>query len=347
MHLEQKSKRSRSKIPNILLLFCGGTIVMEKNEEGTLVVPPREKAMKTLLTLEPRLSEVAKLSVEYIDNLDSTNMTPSHWDTIADTIAKNYEAYDGFVITHGTNTMAYTSSALSYALGDLGKPVVLTGAQIPGGKIETDARRNFVNAVQVAALDCAGVFIVFDEEIIYGSRATKVSESKLDAFETVNWDLAGEIRIDMRLSDECPRRHSRPLSVKTGFEESVAIIHLVPGTPVSLLDGLLDNGVRGFILRGFGPGDIAYNHLPFLKRAQKMRTPVVVHSQCQQGATCMHINDVGKKALDLGVIQAYDMSIESTATKLMWLLKRGHYEGIAALIQTNMAGEINVDGKIY
>lgn len=331
----------------VLVLFCGGTIIMQKSKEGTLVVSEKQKAVKSLLELEPRITQIAKLDVEYIDNIDSTNITSKHWDKIATTIAKNYEKYDGFVITHGTDTMAYTASALSFALQNLGKPVVITGSQIPGNQIETDARRNFVNAVKVAILNLAGVFLVFDEEIILGARASKVSESRLDAFETINWDDAGEIRIDIRLSDETKPRHNRPLNLQTGFEENVAIITLFPQMNPTTLRSIINTGIKGLVLRGYGSGNISYAYLEVLEELKKKKIPVVVNTQCLEGATLMHLYDVGKKALDMGVIQAHDMSLECTITKLMWALKRAPYESIQEIMHQNYVGEINVEGKIF
>ncbi|MBI2888517.1 MAG: asparaginase [Candidatus Liptonbacteria bacterium] len=336
------------KKAEILVIFSGGTLVMEENEKGALETPPKERAIKTLLNMEPRLKRIANLSVHYLDNIDSTNMEPKHWNAMTEVIAEKYRKFDGFVITHGTDTMAYTASALSYSLQNLGKPVVLTGAQIPGGKIETDARRNFVNAVSVASMNIAGVMVVFDEEVIMGSRASKVSESKLDAFETINWDLLGEIRIDIRLSDEAKRRHGAAIKPKPGFEENIAVVTLVPGTPVEMLLGLLDRGVKGLVLRGYGSGNIAYKYLPAIERANKLQVPVVVSTQCLEGATAMHLYDVGKQALDKGVIQAYDMSIESVVTKLMWALAHAkNYAEVKKMMHTNYTGEINKEGKIY
>lgn len=128
-----------------------------------------------LISLEPRITEIATLDVHFIENIDSTNMNPSLWRKVATAIHGKYDGYDGFVITHGTGTMAYTSSALSFALGDLGKPVVITGSQIPAGKVETDARRNFVNAVRVVTFSKTGVMLLVDEAITLGVRAHKLS----------------------------------------------------------------------------------------------------------------------------------------------------------------------------
>lgn len=332
----------------ILILFCGGTLIMKENDEGALIVQEKDEAIQAILNLEPELHKITDLEVAYIDNIDSTNMSPEHWDKMADVIAENYDNYDGFVITHGTDTMAYTASALSYSLQNLGKPVVLTGAQIPGSKIETDARRNFVNAVRLATMDVSGVMLVFDEEIILGARSSKVSESKLDAFETINWDLLGEIRIDIRLSNEHKPRHNKPLELVKGFEASIEVITLTPGRPsATLLDRLVGGGTKGLVLLGYGPGNIAYDYLPVLEHAHKNKIPVVVTTQCLEGATSMHLYDVGKKALDAGVIQAYDMSMESITTKLMWALKHFPYEKIKEVMHTNYVGEINKEGVIY
>jgi len=331
----------------ILLLFCGGTIVMVKTKDGILDMGEKEKAIQNLLKLEPRIYELADITVEYIDNIDSTNITGKHWDTIAETIAKKYDDYDGFVITHGTNTMAYTSSALSFALQNLGKPVVLTGAQIPGDQVETDARRNFVNAIRLATMDLAAVAVVFDEEIMLGARASKVSESKLDAFETINWDDLGEIRLEIKLSDKHKSRHNRPLNLQTGFEDNIAVITLFPQMNPVALKTAIHKGIKGVILRGYGAGGISYAYLDLLEELKKRKVPVIVSTQCMEGATLMHMDDVGTKALKAGVIQAHDMSIECTITKLMWALRRAPYETIKEIMHTNYTGEINIEGKIY
>lgn len=176
--------------------------------------------------------------------------------------------------------MAYTASALSFTLTDLGKPVVLTGSQIPGGKIATDARRNFVNAVCVATLNKAGVMIVFDVDIMLGARATKVSESKLDAFRMLNWSLLGEIRTDIQFSQDARDRHDRPMIFQPGFECRVAVFTLFPGFPASIIDqAIRHSDVRGIILQGFGSGNLSEQYLGVVQLAQEMKIPVVVTTQ--------------------------------------------------------------------
>lgn len=331
---------TKKSLPKILVLFCGGTIVMQADKSGTLQTQTKAQAIKTLLNLEPKVRDMSQLSVTYIANIDSSNIQTSHWDTIAQTIADQYQHYDGFVITHGTNTMAYTASALSFALPNLGKPVVMTGAQIPGYKIETDARRNFINAIRVATENIAGVYIVFDEEIILGVRASKVSESKLDAYETINAADAGEIRTNLRLQTR-RTRHAIKLKLATGFASNIAVLTLTPTTEPATVGALINGGVRGIILRGYGPGDVGYNFLPELQYAKQKNIPIIMMSQCQEGTTAMEMNDVGVKALRAGVIQGYDMTVECASTKLMWILHRTqNLSEVRRLMRKNFFGEI-------
>ena len=330
----------------VLVLFCGGTLVMEEDERGSLLTPALDRAIENLLNMEKRLGELANIKVAYIDNIDSSNIRPDHWDRVASVIGERYEEHDGFVVTHGTDTMAYTASALSFVLKGLGKPVVLTGSQIPGTRIESDARRNFVNAVRVATMDLSGVLIVFDRKILLGARATKFSESRLDAFTAVNRGVVGDIRVDVRLGEHSPRTHG-PLDVQTGFEENVAIVTLVPGMPLPVLLNIVESGIKGLVLRGFGTGNIAYDYHDAIERAGRLDIPVVVTTQCLQGATMMHKYDLGAKLLDLGAIQAYDMSIESTVTKLMWALRRADsVAAVRAIMHTDFCGEICVPGPV-
>jgi L-asparaginase len=336
-------------LPKVLILFCGGTLIMHENDDGFLVVNDKDVAIELLLNMEPKLKDIAQLDVHYIDNIDSSNMSPTLWDAIGAVIDNQYDAYAGFVITHGTDTMAYTASALSFVLQDLGKPVVMTGAQIPGSRIETDARRNFVNAVRVALLDRAGVMLVFDGDIILGARSHKISESKLDAFAPINWGLHGEVRIDIRFSNHAKARHDRPLDFQPGFETNIAVYTLFPGFPCTeLMASLERGGMKGVVLNAYGSGNISYHYLNAITLARSKGIPVVVTTQCLEGATLMHLYDVGRQALNCGAIQAYDMSKECIVTKLMWALKRTtNLSEIQAILHTNFTGEINIEGKLY
>ncbi len=322
-----------------LLLFCGGTISMHKNDETKAL--DVSHGYDQLLKLEPRFSQICEVDIEFIDNIDSTNMTSAQWTRIADTIAKKYNDYDGFVVTMGTNTMAYCSAALSFALPNIGKPVVLTGAQIPAESLSTDARNNFINALRLSTLNLAGVFVVFGSKIIRGCRAKKVSESELDAFRTFNQKDFGEIGVGTIFNFKQPR-HEEPLKVQSKFVEQIVCLTLIPGLRADFLKNLIDSGTRGFILRAYGSGDIPYDFEEALLYAKKKEVPVVVTTQCPGGATVMGINDVGLKALQTGVIQAFDMCMEAMSTKLMWLLGQNTpYGEIKKLMESNFVGEVD------
>ena len=325
----------------ILVIFCGGTIVMNENDEGSLQPLSKERAIQSLLNIEPKISQMVDLKIEYLDNIDSTNMNPQHWEKMITIIKKNYQKFDGFVITHGTDTMAYTSSALSFAIQDLGKPVVLTGSQIPGNKMETDARRNFINAIRLATLNIAGVFLVFDERIILGSRASKTSESELDAYSTINDDDIGQIRIEIRLSKKITHRHNKNPKFISGFESDISIVTLTPGSdPTDLLHLLELDKIKGLIILGYGPGNIPYEYYKVFEKARDKKIPVVVSTQCLNGSTTMKYYDVGAQALKLGVIESLDMSLEATAVKLMWAITNFSFKEIPRVMHQNLAGEI-------
>ncbi|SCA63723.1 L-asparaginase 1 [Chlamydiales bacterium SCGC AG-110-P3] len=332
-----------SSTQKILVLFCGGTILMEAVDDGSLDVPGREAALTSLKSLGLMLRSIADIDLDYIVNIDSSNMHPVVWEQIADKIIERYEDYDGFVLIHGTDTMAYSSSALALMLRDLGKPVVLTGAQIPASQIETDTRRNLINAVRVATMDLSGVYVVFDQAVFAGGRVTKVSESRLNAFESINERPVAEICVDIRVRKEAPTRHDRRPTLVKGFDTSVAVLSLFPGIPCANLLALLETGVKGFVIRAFGSGNIPDTIVPFLERAREADVPVVLGTQCIDGRTVIGLYEAGKRALDLSVIQAHDMSLETMTVKLMWLLGQGYDSStIAEKMHTSYTGEVDV-----
>lgn len=325
----------------VLILFCGGTIIMKEGKGGSLKAPSRKEAISTLKGIEGRLATIADFDIHYVENIDSTNMTPHDWDNILADMAENYDRYDGFLVTHGTDTMAYTAAALTLAVKNLGKPVVLTGSQIPGTRIETDARRNLVNGMKLATMDVSGVFVVFDERVILGGRASKASESRLDAFTSVNVQDAGEIRAEIHLNPALPPRRFDKAAFFPGFDPDIAVSTLTPGCDPGDLVFLLQNKrIRGIIIQAYGTGNLPYDFDTFFKRAREEGVPVVVTSQCLHGVTRMKGYDVGDKALKLGAIEGYDQSLEMLAVKLMWALHHYKYEEIKTVMQTNFAGEL-------
>lgn len=298
---------------------------MEEKGDGSLAVPDSEEsAIKILREVEPRLSAIADFDIEFIANIDSTNISPADWDRILLCLKENYRRYDGFVITHGTDTMAYTAAALSVSIKGLGKPIVLTGSQIPAIRIESDARRNLVNAFRVATMPYSGVFIVFDRRIISGSRATKASESSLDAFRSVNGDEAGEITVDIRMKSWVKARipETHDIEIAPGFESDIFIHTLSPGCDPGDLEFLLNNEkIKGMIIKAYGTGNIPYGFENFFRKARARNLPVIITSQCLYGKTLMNMYEVGRRALAMGVIEGGAQSLEILCAKLMWALR--------------------------
>ena len=293
-----------------------------------------------LIGLDDRITQFGTIQQFELCNLDSTEMEPTHWSSLVDAISYRYDEFDSFVITTGTNTLSYLSSAISFALQGIGKPVLVTGSQIPAEKPHSDARSNFVNALRVCSEDLSGVFVVFGSKIIRGCRAKKMSESELDAFASFNSRNFADIGVKIVFREKAPR-HARPFQAINGFENRVCSLTLVPGMSSEVFRVLIDGGMRGIILRAFGSGDVPTALVPGLRYAREHEVPVIVTTQCPHGVTSLGINAVSYASLDEGVVEAFDMSMEAMTTKLMWLLHQAvPYEKLRELMQDNLVGEI-------
>ena len=329
------------KKKKILVLFCGGTIVMEKKPNGSFSPTSKETAVELITGLEPRIFQEIDIQVQYLFNVDSSNLLPSNWNEVAEEIYKSYESYDGFVVIQGTDTMAFTASALSFALQDLGKPVVFTGSQIPGCYLQSDARFNFVNSIYLATRDISGVALLFDHHVFQGNRVSKVSHTHLKGFSSIKAPLLGVIETKMRFSKRAPRRHARIPSLQLGFNSEVQIAHFFPGVSLDCFMPFLGEEIQAVILIAFGTGNFPESLFSFLREAKEKKVPVVVRSQCTEGITDMGAYEIGAEALACGVIESYDMSFESTVTKLMWILdKKTPYHKVGEVFQRDLAGEV-------
>ncbi len=319
-------------------------MVMVPDQKGGLTPPSRDNALSSIMSYEPRLKEIADIDLHYVINIDSSDMLPKTWDDIAKVIYENHEKYDGFVVIHGTDTMAYTSSGVSFALQHPGKPIVFTGSQIPGHNLESDARHNLVNAVKLATKDVAEIMVLFGDRILLGVRTTKVSHVKLNAFSSVNWPKLGQVGTDLQFFRPVKKKTGQKPQLFPGFESRIICISLIPGMPVELLEQTLEEGVRGVILSSFGTGNIPHSYLMFLEKAKKKGVPVVIRSQCLEGITNMGVYASGQAALERGAIEAYDMSREAATTKLMWALHRtDSLSEIKAIMHKNYVGEIHLE----
>lgn len=299
-----------------------------------------------LLSYEPHLGEEFSIEAMTITNIDSTNMQPHHWQSIGEAIAKEYNNYDGFVVTHGTDTMAYTASALSFSLVNLGKPVVLTGAQVPPEILGSDALANLIHACQVATMDFAEVSIVFGTKILRGNRSMKVSESERNAFISPVFPELGSLRLQPELTfPNIHRRHSGMVELCNTFEGNIAVVKCVPGLLPAMVENIIKNDIDGLILESFGPGNLPNlenSLLPCIKFAQKRKIPVLISTQCIYGTTRMYLYEVGQQVMQLGVIPTRDMTPETAYVKLKWILGQTRdVNEIRALFEKDIAGEVS------
>jgi L-asparaginase len=330
--------------PKILLLFTGGTIAQVHDPILGALRPA--KTPEDVLQLAPELQEYFAIDYKFIANIDSSNMQPAIWQTIAETIYKNYEEYDGFVVTHGTDTMSYTASALSFSLKNLGKPVVLTGAYLHPDAAGSDAKNNLTNAFFVASMDIADVVIVFGSRILRGNRSSKKDEGSLASFWSPIFPELGRIRMDIELWPFSPKRdHTKKLILQTGFEEKIMVFTIFPGLRTDFLDAIIKKGVKGIIIRAFGPGNIPIKENSLIESIKTYRNnniPVILGSQTAVGLTKLSLYETGIAAQKLGVISTEDMTIEATITKFMWVLHQTKdREIIENLMKKNIAGEIH------
>ncbi len=329
----------------ILMLSTGGTIASAPSEEG--LVP--KVSGEQMIQLIPELRGLCEIDCMGIMNLDSTNVQPEEWAVMAHEAYKGLQEYDGIVITHGTDTMAYSASALSFMLPDLNKPVVFTGAQLPIEAPNTDGKRNILNAFQVAVEGLAGVHIVFDGKIIKGVRSTKLRTVGFNAFESINSADVGHIENSKVVIYNQPENvPAGPVKLDTQYDPRVLLLKLIPGFEAEVIEAVSKLGYRGLIIEGFGSGGLPYvrrNLVPAIEKAVQEGIAVVVTTQCLFDGSDLTIYDVGVKALKAGVIPGFDMTTEVITAKLMWAL--GHtdkLEEVREIMTTNYLGEFKLRG---
>ncbi len=344
-------ERSRFLPPRVKILGCGGTIAMAPDENGTL---RPAQSIDEIINQVPTLRGMADIKLEQLINKDSTNVTPRHWTRIARRIEEAQRAgYNGILVTHGTDTLAYSAGAVALAMGrGLKIPVVFTGAQLPLTPAGTDARFNIENSMRTLLVaneeEIAEVMIAFSDRVLRGARAIKTSESKFTAFDSPALPpLATITATGIDFQYFALRKGKEELNVRPEFSRFIFTIEVVPGLDPKLLMNIISlPNCRGILLKSLGSGNVpsegAYSLLPVIKEAVKKNIPVLVTTKFVGGNTHMEMYEPGKKALDLGAIPTGDMTDVMVQVKLMWLLgNRDRWSRRLSLTQLNQ--EINTD----
>ncbi len=329
------------KKKHILLLTTGGTIASMPGGEG---LEPRssgvfEREMEQLRTYYD-------ITVQDLICLDSSNIRPAEWQLIAEGIWSHRSGYDGIVVSHGTDTMAYTASAVTFMLPNIDVPVVFTGSQLPLADMLSDGSQNLRAAFAMAAAGHPGVFLAFDRKIMLGCRAVKVRASGFSAFESINARYTALVSNQGLSVDESllPVSAGEPV-LKTAVSDEVFLLKLTPGLSPHIFDMLADMGYKGIVIEAFGLGgvNILGEGLTGIRRAVEKGISVVVTTQCLYDSADLGVYQVGVKLLELGVIQSRDMTSEAAMTKLMWAIGQGmSQQQIKELFATNLAGEITL-----
>ena len=323
----------------ILLLTTGGTIASLPGGEG--LEPQRSDVMERELE---QLRTYYEITVRDVMCLDSSNIRPEEWQIIAQRIFEDRIGFDGIVVSHGTDTMAYTASAVTYMLPNIDVPVVFTGSQLPLADMLSDGPDNLRTAFAMAASGHPGVFLAFDRKVMLGCRAVKVRASGFSAFESVNARYAARVSNQGLVVDhEVLPKRTGEAELRTDISRNVFLLKLTPGLNPAVFDMLAAMGYKGIVIEAFGLGGVNVLHkgLRGIHRAVEDGISVVVTTQCLYDSANLQVYQVGNKLLELGVIQGRDMTSEAAMTKLMWAIGQGmEPEEISDLFGKNLAGEV-------
>lgn len=327
----------------ILLLTTGGTIASSESEEGLV---PSLTSQDILSYLSYQKTEIA-ITCEDILRLDSSNMQPEEWIKIARRIAEVYHEYDGIVLSHGTDTMAYTASALSFMLRNLPIPLIITGSQLPLMHPLSDGVDNIRTAFQAAMEDIMGVYVCFDRKIMLGTRAVKVRTMNFDAFESVNVEPAGIVDSrGLHFQKELLVQPKGKFRLEDQLCTDVYLMKLTPGMNPEIFDALSNMKYKGILIEAFGAGGIHFIRRDLISKLEEIvqkGIAVVVCSQCLYENSDFSIYQTGQKVLKQGVIQGYDMTSEAAFTKLMWAIgNTTSMEEIRKVFATNYVNEVTL-----
>ncbi len=338
--------------PKILLIYTGGTIGM--------ITDPATGSLKAMdfREIEKLIPETRRLNAEldtysFKTPIDSSNADPQFWIELVSVIEKNYIKYDGFVILHGTDTMSYTGSALSFMIGNLGKPIILTGAQLPLGTIRTDGKENIITAIEIAAAQrkdgkprVPEVAVYFENKLFRANRTHKYNAEYFDAFESPNYPPIAEAGIKINFNDKfiINREISGIPSFYKKIDKNIIILKIFPGLGQDYLEKILSiENLKGVVLETFGTGNApTYDwFIQGLKNAIDRGIVIYNVSQCNAGSVHQGHYETSRLLKDIGVANGYDITTEAAVTKMMYLLSKGLSQNeLIYFLEQNIAGEL-------